>query len=452
MINDSYAQEQWTSKLKFSFYCIFIYVCLYTFPFPLDWFVSVIQRFFKFISDISGWAFLITVNDAIDTFFGFWNDLWEWFIPIFAKNVLHLQKPITDFPSGSGDTTYNYVQLLVNIILSFLGGLVWLYFSKQKANHSKLYQLLITGLRYYIATTMLSYGFAKVFQNQFPYPYLARLVQPYGESSPMGLAWTFMGYSKGYNFYTGIAEVIGGFFLIFRQTKTFGALFTMTVCTTIFVMNLCYDIPVKLFSGHLLLFATFIAMQDCNNLVAFFFKNKTAQLIQSSFYFENHKKIKLFRYLKWFMVLFLFYVNYSDNKKSYNEDLNYNKAVPLYGIYNAERKIVNNDTVPLIYKDTSNWKQLIISTSGSARVRLLNDSLRRFTFRIDTAKNEIVYFPAKDSSTKFRFKYKVSNGLLSMHGGVKSDSVVLEFTKYDESKYLLNSRGFNWINEVPYNR
>jgi hypothetical protein len=452
MINESFAQQQWSAKLKFSFYCIFIYLCLYTFPFPIDWLVGVFQRFFRFVSEITGWKFLIAVADSINIFFGFWDEFWHWLIPIFSKNVLRLEKPITDFPGGSGDTTFNYVQLLLNLILSFIGGFIWLFMAKQRKNHTRLYQLLITGLRYYVAIMMLSYGFAKVIQNQFSYPYLARLIQPYGESSPMGLAWTFMGYSKGYNFFTGMAEVIGGLFLFFRCTKTFGALFTMTVCTTIFVMNLCYDIPVKLFSFHLLLFATFIAMQDCNNLVAFFFKNKPAQLIQSPFYFEHHKKARWFRYLKWFMVFFLFYTNYTDNKKQYDKDANFSRTVPLYGIYNAECKIVNADTIPLIYKDTNNWKQLIISSSGAARIRLLNDSLRRLTFRVDTSKNEIIYFPSKDSTTKFNFKYTIDNGLLSMYGKIKTDSVILKFTRFNEEKYLLNSRGFNWINETPYNR
>jgi hypothetical protein len=37
-----------------------------------------------------------------------------------------------------------------------------------------------------------------------------RLLKPYGESSPMGLLWTFMGYSTGYNLFTGGAEALGG--------------------------------------------------------------------------------------------------------------------------------------------------------------------------------------------------------------------------------------------------
>lgn len=45
------------------------------------------------------------------------------------------------------------------------------------------------------ATAMVAYGMFKISPSQFPAPGLSRLVQPYGDSSPMGLLWTFMGVS-----------------------------------------------------------------------------------------------------------------------------------------------------------------------------------------------------------------------------------------------------------------
>jgi len=39
------------------------------------------------------------------------------------------------------------------------------------------------------------------------------MIEPLGEFSPMGLMWTFMGYSKGYNRFVGGAEMLGGILL-----------------------------------------------------------------------------------------------------------------------------------------------------------------------------------------------------------------------------------------------
>ena len=50
-------------------------------------------------------------------------------------------------------------------------------------------------LRVFLFLAMTLYGLAKIFKGQFPDPSLEQLLQPVGEMSPMGLAWTFMGHS-----------------------------------------------------------------------------------------------------------------------------------------------------------------------------------------------------------------------------------------------------------------
>ena len=72
--------------------------------------------------------------------------------------------------------------------------------------------------------TLLSYGTIKIIQTQFPFPSFDRLLERYGDSSPMGLLWTFMGYSRPYNFLAGACEASGGLLLFFRRTTTLGAL------------------------------------------------------------------------------------------------------------------------------------------------------------------------------------------------------------------------------------
>jgi uncharacterized membrane protein YphA (DoxX/SURF4 family) len=435
---------------RYLFYVVFLYIVIYTFPFPFDMLVSVLQRFFSWLGELSGWGFLNTVNDAIDGFFDYYNQFWQWLVPWVGEHLLHLQKPITIFTNGSGDTTFDWVSVPVKAVLALIGGGLWLLW-RRPVNAGRLHQWLLLLLRYYLAYMMLSYGFAKLIQNQFPYPALGRLVQPYGESSPMGLAWTFMGYSKGYNLFTGGCEVLAGLLLFFRRSQAFGALFAITVCTTIFVMNLCYDIPVKLFSFHLLLFAIFIAAADYQRITAFFFKGKEAGLHRHPYFFSGHRWGRRLHLIKWAIIAFLLYTNYANNIKRYNESGMGKPKPPLYGIYNAQYKIVNSDTVPLLYNDTTHWKQLLIGMSGYARVRLLNDSIRRYVFQVDTVKQSVLLHPINDSSKKSRMAYQVRPGKLLLAGRVNGDSVQMWFNRYDESKMLLNSRGFHWVNESPFN-
>jgi len=75
-----------------------------------------------------------------------------------------------------------------------------------------------------LAFALLSYGTAKLFGGQFSFPSLERLDQKIGESSPMGLLWTFMGYSKLYTVFGGICQITAGLLLLFRRFSALGSL------------------------------------------------------------------------------------------------------------------------------------------------------------------------------------------------------------------------------------
>jgi len=67
----------------------------------------------------------------------------------------------------------------------------------------------------------------------------------------MGLLWTFMAASKGYQIFTGAAEVLGGILLLWKRTTTLGALTVFGVMANVMALNFFYDVPVKLLSTHL---------------------------------------------------------------------------------------------------------------------------------------------------------------------------------------------------------
>lgn len=451
-MNNIFEQENWSKKKKFSFYFLFLYIILYAFPFPIDFLLSIFARFLTWIQELSGWSFLSSINKNIELPLIYLENFWQWLAINFGNTILSIKEPISTFPNGSGDTTYAYILVLVKLLIVIAGSSLWLFFSKKSNNYIKLYYLLLTLTRYYIAYVMLSYGFYKIIQSQFPYPSLLRLIQPYGDSSPMGLAWTFMGYSENYNLFTGSCEIIGALLLLFRRTKMFGALFTMSVCTTIFVMNLCFDIPVKLFSLHLLLFTAFIATDDIKRIIAFFFTNQPTMPHITPFYFANHKKKKLLNIFKGLTIVYLIYTGYVDTKKAYSEYGAGAPKPPLYGIYNAKFKSINKDTIPLLYGDTIHWKQIVIVDSGLARIKTLNDSVKKYVFEVDTLKSKIKFYKINDTITQYNFSFKYKKPALTLTGKIKKDSIKMEFSQFDESKMLLNSRGFHWINEYPYNK
>jgi hypothetical protein len=351
--------------------------------------------------------------------------------------------------TGSGDTSYAYLQHFALLCITLIVGIVWSVLDRKRANDNKMLYWVIVVMRYSLAIVLISYGGSKIFKSQFPSPYLHRLVQPFGNASPMGLAWTFLGYSYGYNLFMGIAEALGGFLLLFRRTTTFGALFSMTVLTNVFLMNMFYDIPVKLFSFHLLCLATFIATPDIKRLVTFFFTNKTVSAPEPPAF-----TYKL-RFLLWkgpikIVLIGLLVVAQTisglSDMKEYGDDA---PKGPLYGIYYVQSFVRNGDTLLPLTTDTVRWSRLIID-GERGRVTMMNDSSDKYEVKVDTVKKNLSFIRDEKS---WYVQYKRPNEQELMLTGVfDNDTLNITFKRKDPKDFLLMNRGFHWVSEYPFNR
>ncbi|MDO4264738.1 MAG: hypothetical protein Q4C67_11125 [Deinococcus sp.] len=170
-------------------------------------------------------------------------------------------------PTGSGDTALDWALFGLLFLVALIGGTLWT--ALQKRPPAWQMPALSGFLRFFLAIWLLSYGLIKFNFGQFGLLQAEQLGTSYGESSPMGLLWRFMAASPGYQWLAGAAEVLPALLLLHRRTVTLGALLSTVTLTNVFALNLLYDVPVKLFSGHLLLAALVLAAADLPRLWAF---------------------------------------------------------------------------------------------------------------------------------------------------------------------------------------
>jgi hypothetical protein len=194
------------------------------------------------------------------------NQPFTWLNHWVGEGVLGLA-PMPDSFNGSGDRIYDYISVLVLVTLAILGAAIWTAVDR-RADHPRLVAGLRIVLRYYLAGVMLSYGFSKILRSQYSDLAIARYSEELGGMSPMRLLWTFMDYSKPYTIFGGLAEAIGGVLLLWRRTATLGALIVAAVMTNVLMLNLCYDVPVKLFSAQCLIIAIALAAPRLRAVVA----------------------------------------------------------------------------------------------------------------------------------------------------------------------------------------
>ena len=379
----------------------------------------------------------------------FFNVIWKPLIPWFGKHVLHLSEDITIFPNGSGDTTYNYVSLLVYISLALIIAAILSIADRKRTDYNYLFLWLIIIVRYYIIFQMLIYGFAKVFYLQFQPPSFTRLLQPYGDSSPMGLLWTFMGYSKGYTMFTGFSEVLGGLLLLTPRFRTVGAMVVFGVMANVMALNFFYDVPVKILSTHLVLMSLFLLLLDRKRLWNFFFANRPTTAIAYPTIIKDPVGIKVINRAKWVLIIiglavgsFFFIKNNPQMKKPL-----------LYGLYEVESFKKNGLELPPLITDSLRWQYLSIQGKGRARIKRVDGSSINYRFVPDTALQQIVYNGLGKNCKVDSFYYSQPDSLhLQLAGTHLGDSLHIVMRLKNKEDFLLINRGFHWVSEYPFNR
>ncbi|GAA1081483.1 MULTISPECIES: hypothetical protein [Tsukamurella] len=119
-----------------------------------------------------------------------------------------------------------------------------------------------------LAVAMLLYGLAKVIPAQMGYMNLpAYQLQAVGDTEPFSLLWGYMAASTPYTVITGAIELTAGLLLIVPRTRLVGAMLSIAALTQIVLLNVFYDVPVKLLAAELLVIAVVLVFPHRRELL-----------------------------------------------------------------------------------------------------------------------------------------------------------------------------------------
>jgi len=398
-------------------------------------------------------SFAFFYSNVFESDFLFWlqsypAQLIQPIINFIGKYILSAPDETTFEWKGGGDTISDYLLILTLVIISVAGSTIWTFIDKERKNYYQLYYWLEVIIRYYLALILMQYGLAKVIKTQFPFPGLDTLTKTYGDSSPMNLAWTFFGFSKGYNLFMGFVELLG-MLLIYRRTVTIGALISLGTTINIMAINYFYDVPVKILSTALVLMCLFLLTPNFKRIWDFFVLSKPSALIVFNPVVHKKPVIRALLVVKIMLIGVVFFITIQHVKS--RERIIGDNAVktPLYGIYEVETFVINNDTLPPLLTDDIRWKQLVINWPGNARITFMNDKSYYDGFKVDTSKKQIAL--GYEANNLLNYKIPDQNHLI-IYGKLNEDSISVIFNKIEHSNLKLINRGFHWITEVPFNQ
>lgn len=364
------------------------------------------------------------------------TSFWLLFDNFFGQHIFNTG-PIQYKPSGSNDTLYNWMTLFSTFMLALIGSLVWTAIDRKRTHYEAAYEFLRIILRFSLAMMLLAYGFNKV--AQFPTLNGHGLYVRFGDETPTGMLWNFMGASRGYAIFAGALEAGAGILLLFRRTTTLGALCTAAVMLNVFVLNVFYDVPLKIATFNYMVSGVVLALPDLGRLLNVLVLNRLAPPKKLLHPITSRKVRITALSVKWVLVGLLIYGNISLAINLYKGLDN-----PLVGGWDVTSFKQNGVEVDPNTPRSGRWKEISFSLGipelDHMMFQLPSDQMFRLKYKSDgrTLTSEPVA-----GSGNFTFDQRGHN--LTIHGTLPGGPVVVELVR--DRQFELVNHPIHWIQE-----
>jgi hypothetical protein len=422
---------QWRLGTKIAFRFFFIYFLLFTSDVPIQ-FVPI-----PFLQQIAGRYFA-------------WLQLTSRWV---GENLLGMRQYFSHFvvnpPGGSHDQAVAWVESVVYIGVAVVGTLVWSWLDRKRPNYTTLYNWFFFYLRMILGIMMINYGSVKVVPAQFAPPALSRLLERFGDASPMGMLWTSMGASQTYSFFAGSVEVMGGILMFVPRLATLGALLSLASLGNVFMLNVGYDVPVKLGILNWIVMALFLLAPDAKRLIEFFVLNRRTEAADSRPLFQRRSwQVAAVALQIAFGLIFLGYRMHRSGQIV--EQIQHDRlSAPLYGIWAVDEFVADRQAAPAA-ADT--WRRMTIDSVHAGLIEEASGLDRRVAVQFQPGSRILKLTMPDDPRWRANLMYDDSaRPVLLLRGTVDGSPIRAKLHREDETRFPLLSQPFRWIAETANN-
>jgi uncharacterized membrane protein YphA (DoxX/SURF4 family) len=379
--------------------------------------------------------------------------LWRAVVPTAAEHLFHLHVTLPEAWNGSVDTSFHYIQYAVWALVSLIVAAFATPLLRDARRYRRTSRWFFIYLRYALAVALIRYGAAKVLGNQFPFPTLDVLVEPFGSASPMGLAWMFMGASRWFKLFAGAVEMIGGVLLTIRRTTLLGALLVVAVMSNVAAMNICYGVPVRTYALQLLMMACILVLPHRRRLADLLLRNRTPKLPEPPeppLFSRRRIELALLA-LRTLAVLFVVLQAVRSEERWRLRAGELAPRSPLRGIWNVDELAEDGFQRPPLVTDRTRWRRIVFD--GPLFMSIFDMADRRSRFRATLDPNahvaHLVLVDSPRDTIDLAYERPRPDTLVvdTVVGGHHFHAIC---RREDERAFPLTSRGIHWIDERPF--
>lgn len=362
--------------------------------------------------------------------------------------------------SGSGDQTAIWVLVFCMLVVAAGVTVIWSVVDRRRPAYPCAATWFLLFIRWCLAGQMLFYGIAKAIPSQMPTPPLSALIQPYGQLTPMEVLWLQVGSSPGYEILLGTAELLGGLLLLLPRTATLGAMLSLVCMAQVFVLNMTFDVPVKILSFHLVVFSLVLLAPQARRLADMFLLARRADPAVQPPLFAGRRANRYAALaqaaLSVWIVVGVVHIGWT----SWNEFGGGAPKPALYGLWEVTEFRSDGQPVPPLLTDGTRWQRLVIEFEGALTYQRMNGALVTVPAQVDTASRTMTILdppvsgtvgPPRTPSAVFAYSQPTVDSL-RLEGQLDSRATLIELRSVDLENFPLNGPRFHWVQDYPSSR
>ncbi|WP_254206683.1 DoxX family protein [Nocardia alni] len=353
-------------------------------------------------------------------------------------------------PSGSGDQTIDWVRLFCVLVIAVVAAAVWSVLDRRRTEYRTVAGWFLVFARLCLGGQMLTYGFVKLIPTQMPRPRLSTLIEPYGNFRPMGVLWNQVGSSQPYEILLGLAEVSAGVLLFIPRTALVGAMLSLVDMAQVFVLNMTFDVPVKILSGHLLLLSMVLLAPEARRLCDMLLGRATGPATSPyPFHASSARRIAALvhvllgiwvaagllhaQWLTWHLI--------GEGRPK----------PPLYGIWSVTDFTRDGQRLPPLLTDQNRWRRVVVDYPGTFTYQRMDDTLVTVEAKDDPQTHRMVLRTATPQPAPLgilTFQQPAPDKAL-LTGELEGHQVTISLDRVDPDRLPLRSTGFHWLQDRP---
>lgn len=378
-----------------------------------------------------------------------------------ATNLLGFSAPLVIL-SGSGDKPFDWALSATLLAIAALVTLVWSLLDRSRPNYERLHAWFHLFLRLAVGATMISYGIAKAIPLQMPFPGLTRLLEPYGQFSLMGVLWAQVGASPVFERFTGVVELTAGILLVIPGVTLLGAVVSLVASTFIFVLNMTYDVPVKLFSLHLVVMSLVLLAPDRIRLLNVFVFNRANDVRAQAPLVRRQILARGLVVLQFALAAWLVYTNFTDSLEASTRFGSAAPKPPLYGIWDITSMTIDGEVRSPLITDYDRWRRAVVPAANALSFQRMDDTLLPYRAVYDAGAKTLALSKAppvgvpptagKVPEVGRLTVEQTSPERVTLDGTIEGRQVRLELQRVDHTSFRLLQSRFRWVQDYPFNR